>query len=297
MMKYAFCQQTKRGELDSLEINHPLFKATILLQGAQIIEFSPAQHDCLNALWLSPSAHYKSGESVRGGIPICWPWFGAADKNPASVRDNIRHPVAHGFARSRVWQLKHIKESCHQVEIVLRLSSDADSHEYWPYDFELEAKFILGKTLTLFLITHNTDHRIVNLTQALHTYLPTSDINCTYINGANNTCYIDAMDQWRTKSQQGNIHFNTETDRLYLFNQSPILQAFTPHHKLTLHNFNSRSAVIWNPWTEKSKRLSQFNATDFKTMFCIETANVLEDSVTLAPNTCHQIGMQLIIES
>jgi glucose-6-phosphate 1-epimerase len=296
-MKYAFCQQTKRDELDSIQIDHPLFKATILLQGAQIIEFAPAQHNFLNALWLSPSASFKAGESVRGGIPVCWPWFGAADKNPDSVRDNILHPVSHGFARSRIWQLKQIKESCHQVEILLRLSSDKASHEYWPYDFELEAKFILGKTLTLLLTTHNTDYRTVNLSQALHTYLPTADINCTHITGTNNTRYIDAMDQWKPKIQQGNIHFNTETDRLYIFNQSPTLQAVTPLHRLTLHQINSRSAVIWNPWTEKSKRLSQFNATDFKTMFCIETANVLEDSVTLAPNTSHQVGMKLLIES
>lgn len=296
-MKYAFCQLIKRDELDSIQIDHPLFKATVLLQGAQIIEFSPAHYHFKNALWLSPSAHYKTGESIRGGIPICWPWFGAPDKNPTNISRNIKQPSAHGFARNSIWQLKSIRESCHQIEVTLSLASSAESLQCWPFDFELEATFIIGKTLRISLSTHNTDKHVVTYSQALHTYLPTSDINKTLIYGASGTTYIDALDHWKKKQQQGSINFCIETDRIYMFRDNTTLTATTPLHTLLLNQFNSRSAVIWNPWIEKSKRISQFSPTDFNSMFCIETANVLGDTVTLKPNQTHQIGMQLSIES
>lgn len=297
-MKYAFCQQSRLNELDSIQIDHPLFKATLLLQGAQIIEFSPVRHHFQNILWLSPSAEYKKGESVRGGIPLCWPWFGAAEKNPKAISQSIQRPVAHGFARSSLWQLKEIKESCHQIEITLTLTSTANSHLYWPYDFELEATFTLGKTLHLQLTTLNTDHRSVTYSQALHTYLPTNDINETRIHGAQNTHYIDALDQWQFKPQRGCINFQGETDRIYQLNSNAqTLRAVTPSHTLIIRPSNSCSVVIWNPWIEKSKRLSQFSHNDYKNMFCIETANVLDDAVTLAPNASHTMSMQLSIES
>lgn len=295
-MKYAFCQLTKLDELDSIQIDHPLFKASVLLQGAQIIEFSPAHYNFKNALWLSPSAHYKTGESIRGGVPICWPWFGAPEKNPTNISQNIKHPSAHGFARNSIWQLKNIKESCHQIEITLTLSSSAESLQYWPFNFELEAKFIIGKTLRICLSTHNTDKQVVTYSQALHTYLPTSDINKTLIHGADSTTYIDALDHWKQKQQQGSINFCMETDRIYMLRDNTALTTTTPQHTLLLSQFNSRSTVIWNPWIEKSKRISQFSPADFNSMFCIETANVLEDAVTLKPNETHQIGMQLSIE-
>ena len=296
-MKYAFCQRSRLNELDSIQIKHPLFKATILLQGAQIIEFSPAHHHFQNALWLSPNAEYKTGESVRGGIPLCWPWFGAADKNPDNIRQCIQRPTAHGFARSSLWQLKEINESSHQVEILLALTTTSDSHQYWPYDFELEARFTLGKTLHLQLTTRNTDEQNVSYSQALHTYLPTNDINKTYIHGVHNTHYIDALEQWQLKQQRGNITFQGETDRIYqLRSNTQTLSAVTPAHILTIRQSNSCSTVIWNPWIEKSKHLSQFNQDDYKKMFCIETANVLDDSVTLTPKGSHTISMQLSIE-
>ncbi|SFG99636.1 D-hexose-6-phosphate mutarotase [Neptunomonas qingdaonensis] len=297
-MKYAFCQQSGLHQLDSIQIDHPLFKATLLLQGAQIIEFSPLHHHFQNALWLSPSAEYNKGESVRGGIPICWPWFGAADKNPEAIRQSIQRPVAHGFARSSLWQLKEIKESCHQIEVTLILTSSDNSRQYWPYDFELEARFTLGRRLHLQLTTLNTDHRSVNYSQALHTYLPTNSISETRIHGAHNSHYIDALDQWQLKPQRGNINFQGETDRIYQLNISAqTLRAVTPAHTLTLRQSNSRSVVIWNPWIEKSKHLSQFSPNDYKNMFCIETANVLDDAVILAPNASHKISMQLSIEA
>lgn len=280
-MNHVFCTLIKIDELDALKIEHPSFKATLLLQGAQLVEFRPQNRQFENVLWLSPSAQYKQGKPIRGGIPICWPWFGDLDKNPEVIQDQIKHQDsagAHGFARSLPWEIKNIYEDCHHIEVTLILTSNSASKELWPFDFDLEAKFTFSTKLKLKLTTTNTGIHPFSLSQALHTYLPTVDIDRSYIHNTHNLTYIDALDNWNKKQQIGKISFSSETDRLYFFDESNYsLRLETPNQTLLINNSNSQSAVIWNPWIEKSKRLSQFSPLDFKNMLCIETANVVTD--------------------
>ena len=270
----VFCQSVTRGELDAIQIQHPKCSATLLLQGAQLLEFIPSSTN-RNLLWLSPDAEYKPGKSIRGGIPVCWPWFGAVEKNPAQVSDSVKKPIAHGFARNLNWQLAELKESCHQVEIVLALSSNETTHQYWPYEFELQARFIFAEQLTLELVTTNKDAIAFNISQALHTYLPTQDIKQTQVIGFSGLKYIDALDSWCEKTQTSAIQFKAETDRLYQAPQN--ILAISPDNKVLLQTENSTSAVVWNPWIKKSQGLSQFADDAYQRMFCIETANVLWD--------------------
>ncbi|MFT4765670.1 MAG: glucose-6-phosphate 1-epimerase [Oleispira sp.] len=303
-MNYVFCQQVKIDQLEAIKIEHPLFSAILLLQGAQLIEFTPRDSK-KNLLWLSDTAEYKEGKPLRGGIPICWPWFGNIDKNPVAIqnqiinRDNNNTPSAHGFARSIPWQVTSIQESCHQVKITLALTSNAESKELWPFEFNLEARFIFSHKLNIELITTNTDDKKFAISQALHTYLPTSDINKTYIHNAHNTNYIDALDNWKEKKQIGRIGFSEETDRIYFFttkaNNNPQyeLRVESPGQQLVLSNTHSQSAVIWNPWIEKSKLLSQFKPEDYQSMFCIETANVMSDHKVLIPDEKQSLILEL----
>lgn len=284
-MSYIFCKSVLRGELEAIQINHPQFNACLLLQGAQLIEFSPKNNQFENLLWLSDHAEYKQGQSIRGGIPICWPWFGNLDKNPASIQQQVvdkQSARAHGFARNIQWSISHIEENCEQVQIELTLQTSEQSKVIWPNEFELTVRFTFSQTLKVELITTNLSQTDINISQALHTYLPTKDINNTYIHNAHNSRYIDALDNWKEKQQVGRIGFSQETDRLYFFSQlNPqkgySLRVESPKQQLILENENSASAVIWNPWIEKSKRLSQFENDDYQGMFCIETANVLSD--------------------
>jgi len=296
-MNHVFCTLIKIDELDAIKVVHPLFNATLLLQGAQLIEFSPKNNQFENMLWLSPSAQYKHGKPIRGGIPICWPWFGNLDKNPVAIQDQVKQQPsasAHGFARSLPWELKNINEGCHHIEITLLLSGNSVSKEVWPFEFELEAKFVFSNTLELALTTKNVGKERFCISQALHTYLPTQDINSSYIHNTHKLEYIDALDNWGQKQQSGKIQFTEETDRLYFFDDTNYsLRLETPNHSLLINNRNSQSAVIWNPWVEKSKRLSQFDPLDFKTMLCIETANVLDDSRSINPGNESSISVEL----
>lgn len=285
-MSHIFCKSIQRGELETIQISHPLFNATLLLQGAQLIEFSPKNNQFENLLWLSDSAEYKQGHSIRGGIPICWPWFGNLEKNPVNIQQqvtDIHSTSAHGFARNLNWSINSIQESCQQVQIELTLQTSEQSKAIWPSDFKLTARFTFSHSLEVELITTNLDQTAINISQALHTYLPTQDINNTYIHNAHDTRYIDALDNWKEKRHSGRIGFSQETDRLYFFSKLNTQKGYelrveSPNQQLLLKNENSASAVIWNPWIEKSKRLSQFASDDYQRMFCIETANVLSDS-------------------
>lgn len=308
-MNHVFCHKINIDQLKAIKIEHPLFSATLLLQGAQLIEFTPS-HSTHNLLWLSDTVEYKQGKPLRGGIPICWPWFGNLDKNPEAIQNQISDSQnkitasAHGFVRSLPWQVLSISESCHQVEIVLALTSSEESKKLWPFEFNLEVRFVLSTTLEVELTTTNTGHKTFAISQALHTYLPTADITKTYIHNAHNTFYIDALNHWKETKQAGRIGFSEETDRLYFFktNQNSQPQNAKPQYELRvespmqqqiLKSTYSQSAVIWNPWIEKSKQLSQFKADDYQHMLCIETANVMSDHKVLAPNQKQSLKLKL----
>jgi glucose-6-phosphate 1-epimerase len=307
-MSHVFCQQVQINQLEAIKIEHPLFSATLLLQGAQLIEFTPRDR-ANNLLWLSDTAEYIKGQPLRGGIPICWPWFGHLAKNPAAIQNQIQADhnthtaTAHGFVRSIPWQVISICEHNHQVEVVLGLISDDDSKILWPFEFKLEAHFIFSKKLEVKLTTNNTGNKVFAISQALHTYLPTKDITKTYIHNAHNTRYIDALDNWKEKTQSGKIGFSEETDRLYFFPAEPSrkphdtpqyeLRVESPAQHLVLKNSHSQSAIIWNPWINKSKQLSQFQPQDYRRMLCIETANVMSDYQILEPHQKHSLKLEL----
>lgn len=285
----AFCRSIKIDELEVIEIDHPTFKARLCLQGAQLLSFIPSgEHDYL---WLSDQVEYKAGKSLRGGIPICWPWFGVVDKNPDSVKHHILSDSAHGFARSLPWQLKGLHESVRGVELSMSLGHSDKTLKDWPFEFELTAHFKFSKQLTVELETHNIDSKTMHISQALHTYFPCKHISQVSLGGANNRQYVDALDDWKLKNQVGNISFTEEVDRIYQTGGP-----FTLHTGLkprVLSTKNSDSSIVWNPWITKSQTLSQFNHGDFNTMFCVESANALHDAVTITPGDRHILSMRI----
>lgn len=286
LQQSAFCRLIKRQELDAIQVKHPLFTAEILLQGAQLIQFTPQNKS--DWIWLSPEAQFLKGEAVRGGIPICWPWFGVPEKNPNAVQASIHSAASHGFAREKEWALAELTESCHGVTLSFRLR-DIQS---WPFDAEVSATFTLGRSLSIDLTTENRGHQPFSISQALHTYLPTPDIEQTQIFINHHCSYVDALDNWQPKQQTNAISFNQEVDRIYRSGGPFFIR--TPTQTLKLLS-NSQSAVVWNPWIEKSKRLSQFGINRYQEMFCVETANVLDDYVTIDSGQSHRLTMELTL--
>lgn len=285
----AFCKWVTVDELSCLHINHPKFFAEIAKQGAHLTQYK--HHEQGDYIWLSPTAEYKSKQSLRGGIPICWPWFGMLEKNPDSVISGvIGEQSAHGFARLQNWELVYIQESAHSVMVEFCLSENEATLKVWPYTFDLRCRFHMGEELTVELINFNTGDAPFEVTQALHTYLGISDLPNLKIQGAHQKTYIDALDDWKTKQQRGSIQISEEVDRIYL---GEIQYQFSDNNHSIELTSNSESSVVWNPWIEKSKRLSQFPETAYQNMLCIENGNILDDSVTLLPKERHTLRMTL----
>lgn len=281
MSEYTFSSITKVHELDVLQVRHPKFEADIALQGAQLLTFKPTSDN--HWIWLSPEAEYQNGQSLRGGIPICWPWFGVANKNPDTVANQITPSAdtaaSHGFARSMIWSLESITETCHDVVIKMALTQCEETLKVWPFEFKLTATFSLGSALCMTLTTENLSSKVMYISQALHTYFPCSDISNVSVSGTHGAQYTDALDGWETKTHIGMQRFSEEVDRI--FHTGGPFNLNTGLGQLSLTSNNSASAIVWNPWVEKSKRLGQFGNERYKEMFCVETANVLEDVKTI----------------
>jgi glucose-6-phosphate 1-epimerase len=285
-----FCFLHREGALPAIAIAHPAFSASVLLQGAQLVRFTLRGES--NWLWLSEEEPFLPGQAVRGGIPLCWPWFGDPRRNPEPVRQHIRTDQAHGLARQADWQLYSIQESAHEVVLALTLNAAQLPGPAWSGQARVTATFrFSGRALTVALETCNTGTETLHFSQALHSYFPTADIRQTRIHGLNGQRYVDALDDWRTKVQRGPVHFRAETDRIY--SVADPLQLVTPAGVMRLQQREANSAVIWNPWQKKALRLSHFAPAAWQRVFCVETANALDDAVCAEPGKRHTMGFHL----
>ncbi|WP_061238913.1 D-hexose-6-phosphate mutarotase [Ectopseudomonas composti] len=293
--------QVERVELDQLtcwRIRAQHSELLVAQQGAQILSYQQDGQPPL--IWLSPDAAYRRGQSVRGGVPICWPWFGDLRRNPQAVQAHYQldEAPAHGLVRNLDWQLLSIAEE--EDGVRLRFAFDARERPLpgWPRDACVHFEIGLGDDLQLRLETENrSDHPLV-LSQALHTYFAVSDVRQVEVQGLQSCRYIDTLQDWRELRQEGAVGFTGETDRIYR-DTAARLSIIDPtwQRRIHLDARGSRSAVLWNPWIDKAKRLSQFPDDAWQNMLCIETANLLEDVVQLQARQRHSLELRLSSES
>lgn len=262
--------------LDYVEVNTELCQARIFLQGAQIDFFQPKGKAPL--LWVSSADDYQAGNGIRGGVPICWPWFG--------MHSNSDFPQ-HGFARTRIWSPDSVEMRGQLVDLRFSLAISEQDKLFWPHNTQVSVLFTLGDTLSISLQNTNLDTEPVTLTQALHTYFPIGDIHQLKATGFSGAQYIEFGEG--PFAQTGDkVLFDKETDRVYT-NLGPVQLLHTPQGVIEVSRENSHSAVLWNPWIDKSTWLSRFNDDDYLTMVCHEAANVLEDKLVLAPGESHSL--------
>ena len=292
--------QVERVELDQLtcwRVRTAHAELLVAQQGAQILSYQPDGQPPL--IWLSEQAAYERGQSVRGGVPVCWPWFGDLRCNPPAVQAAYQPGLApsHGLVRGLDWQLLGIDEDGDAV--TLRFVFDSRQHLLpgWPHAARLQLDIRLGEDLALNLETHNQGDEPLVISQALHSYFAVSDVRQVGVEGLDGCRYLDTLDDWREHRQDGALQFVGETDRIYLGTPAR-LSIVDPGwgRRIHLDSSGSRSAVLWNPWIDKAKRLSQFAAEAWQGMLCIETANVMEDAVRLAADERHALRLRLSSE-
>lgn len=273
------CLTLNKHGREFLQVVHPAVNARISVEGAHITHCQLAGQGPL--LWMSPDEPELPGKSLRGGIPICWPWF-----------SNTRPGPAHGIARTSQWQLKAVTSTPTQVSVFMALPSSVLAQALPGEQWELEVEFIMSADLQVSLITRNTGSESQTLSQALHSYLPVSDIDKAVVKGLENCTYFDQLTD-QQEQQDGPVYFREETDRIYFNYSGEVRLSDAGDDVLLVSREGSESLVVWNPWVEKSLRLGHFPSDGYRHMVCLEAANAGADARLLEPGETHRLSTRL----
>jgi glucose-6-phosphate 1-epimerase len=288
-------EAVKLDELNCWRIRHGQAELLVAQQGAQILSYQLAGQPPL--IWLNDEAVFKNGKSVRAGVPVCWPWFGNLERNPQSVKAmRVSHeaPTAHGLVRTMDWELGGIEAEGERLKIEFLLPYPEGGLPGWPHQVDLKLSIRLDEQLHINLTSHNVGDETATISQALHSYFAVSDVRNVQVEGLDGLGYIETLEDWTTRQQSGDLRFTGETDRIYL-NVPPLLSIVDPtwERRIELTSTGSRTAVIWNPWIDRAAAFSDMADDGWQRMLCIETANVMGDVVTLAPDASHTLGVSI----
>ncbi len=238
-----------------LSITHPLFDAIILRQGAQLVHFKPVNKE--SVLWSAEFCTFEKGKAFRGGIPICWPWFGK-EGSPS-----------HGFARIMLWELVKHSSDDEGVELVFELNDSVKTREIWPYAFRTTLKMHLGRDIAISLHVKAQKQS----TAALHTYLTCKDILDVNVVGLGSQ-YKDALRGTIVcERYEKALHVSQAVDRIYT--QAEAITLLKEHSRvLSIFHQNYSDVVVWNPWREGAIKFVDMKEDDYTQMLCIETARI-----------------------
>jgi glucose-6-phosphate 1-epimerase len=277
------------GQLPCLRVSTPLATAQLYLHGAHLAAWQPA--GASPVLWVSRDSAFAPDKPIRGGVPICFPWFAAHATDKTAP--------GHGFARIRPWTLVDAREQPGGgVSLTLTLEDDAGTRaSVWPHRFRATFTADIGRTLTMTLAVENRDAAAITFEEALHTYFAVQDIREVGIAGLEQVEYLDKVQQMARKRQPAEpIRFTGETDRIFLATRG----ACTIHdpgkrRRITIAKTGSDTTVVWNPWIDKAKAMPDFGDLEWPEMVCVETCNVNVHAVTLAPGARHEMSATISV--
>ena len=268
-----------------IEIKNRAAEAKIALQGAHLFHYARVGEKPL--LWLSEVSDFEVGKAIRGGVPLCWPWFGFNEDKSLPQ---------HGFARLSLWEFASGDEVDDKTTTLnFKLSYDEKTLKMWHYKFLLELKIIISDKLTMELKTVNLDDKIFKISQALHTYFSVSHISDVTIKGLDKKPYLDAL-TWKNELQKGDVTFDQEIDRVYQKVEDEIVLK-DKNREIHIKNQGSSSVVVWNPWIEKTSRMSAMRDDAYKHFVCIESANAFDDARVIKSLETHSLKACLLYTS
>lgn len=266
-----------------LEPNYPVIhlanshgSAEITLNGAHLISYTPTRQSPV--IFTSKKAIFQEGKAIRGGIPICWPWFSAhpSDKTLPS----------HGYARNQFWKITASDHTSELTSITFELIQNG---------LKAVAEISLGESLSVSLTTTNLSEKSQTIGGALHSYFNVSDIEKISISGLEDITYIDTLTETK-ETQNGDILIREETDRIYV-NTSQTVSIYDPtwNRTIFIDKIGSQSTVIWNPWIEKSHGMADLDDQEYRSFVCVEAANARADVHHLAPNESHTLSTHITV--
>lgn len=258
-----------------IRINTPKAKALISTHAGQVLSYQPAGEE--DIMFLSTKAYYQDGKAIKGGAPICWPWFGPDPEGKGRP--------GHGFVRNRPWKIIGTQAvSDNSVKVTLELSDTPETMEIWPHAFELTQEIVIGDSLNIALTTRNTGADLFTITQGFHTYFKIGDITQTSVLGLQDCPYIDKVDNSAEKKQIGEVTIAAEVDRIYRnVSNTMIIDDKALNRCIQILSQGNKTAVVWNPWEKISKEMADLEDADYQRFICVETTNAANDVIGIAP--------------
>ena len=257
--------------------------AEIYLKGAHVTSFQQKGERLL--LFMSPSAEMPRGNMLHGGIPLCFPWFGNREGETLS----------HGFARNSIWDLVETKvKSDGDVELSFQLPMSLLNEAGWA-PVEVLYRVTVGKKLQLELIVNNTTSLPFSYEECFHSYFLVGDINQVTVHGLKGLTYLDKNEDFAAKRELcDELPIVGETNSVYLDSTAPIeIHDHSLQRTIRIEKEHSRSTVVWNPWSKKAKEIADFGPEDYRHMLCVESGNVKEFTLQVAPGETSSLRVQL----
>lgn len=279
----------RTGGLTRAVISTKAATGELYLQGAHVTHWAPGGHKPV--LFVSPKSLFTPGKAIRGGVPIIFPWFGP--------RSDGKPGPAHGFARTTEWAVEGAKLSDHgNVEITLTLASNETSRHLGYDAFHLRFHVTIGSSLEMELEVRNEASEPLIYEEALHSYFAVADIRQVSVTGLEGTTIIDKVDGFKRK-QLGDdpVRFTKETDQVHLSTKATcVIHDPVWQRRIIVGKTGSDSTVVWNPWIDKTKGMSDMEPDDWQKMVCIESANAADNAVHLPPGASHKLTASIRVE-
>lgn len=277
--RYPLQHRAGESGLPLLVIENELGRAVIALQGAHVLEYRPIGER--EMLWISPRCVFQSGNPIRGGIPLCLPWFGSI-ANGTSM---------HGFARTREWSLVEAQNMASgATRLAFELKGEASSSALWPHAFAFRLDVLVGRELVLNITVVNHSDTVAPIAFAFHTYFAVSNLSRVSVSGLDGIYFIDKTDNFNRKQQQGDVIINGVTNNIYI--DVPTRQTLTMTTADVRIESDTQCAVVWNIGTNDTN-VQDIGEGNHVGYLCVERGDISDRAVALSPGEKYQRGMTL----
>ncbi len=263
-------------------------RSRIFDHGAHVVGWQP-EGSAQPVLWLSSATAYAAGKAIRGGIPICFPWFGpglSGDRKPA-----------HGFVRATPWRRDEVIESGGILRVAYSIdpSISGDQPEF-PYDYRARLTAEFGaEHLSVSLWASNEGDVPFTIEQALHTYLAVGDVRKITVDGLDGAVYLDknSPEPAFDLTQSGPLRLDGPTDRVYLSEGPVTVRDPGLGRRLVSTTHGASNVVVWNPWLQAAEQMADMGPGEWTGMICVEAANVLANALTLLPGEHRTLSQRI----
>ena len=290
-------QFSLRDQLVLIDMVNDFGAVRLTTHGGTLLSYVPK--GSTDVLWVSDTAVYDGSKPVRGGVPVCWPWFGPYDPATMGADPTDAAKKAHGFARYEVWEVEAVSSLPDgATQVVLSLEPNPSIAKAWPHDFRLQLAVTLGARLRVDLIGQNLSQRDWVVSEALHTYFRVGEAEGLAISGLEGVEYVDKLEGSALLTQSGTLHIAPPLDRVFLDHSAPAIIQDAGHGRaIELTKDGSASTIVWNPGEHGARAFADMPDDQYHAMVCVEAGNALKNSYTLRAGESHTMSMSIALTS